>query len=320
MADTRVIPAPDSADPTLRFTHTIRYQNRYQVPIRVTGQLRTAKGRILGDLVEVAAPENTLRQGIMPRSSQNEPLQERPVILDCRLSQKALEAIVEERDQNPKRDILLTLHMSVLMLAPSFHVVGGVQVDPRQPHDLIAADQTMWGPGLGEIRSEIQTTNVTIYASQWSSEFAPTFGIGRYLVVELPEVVSGPKGETSLQKRVVAASEAIDQMRSDIANGHWSECIEHSRAVLELLRTPDDLKPTLLEDGLSDEAANDMLLSMKGSFDFASKFLKKTAKGSARLNPDLVAKKEDAYFVYSNALALVNLVSRKLNRASDTSR
>jgi hypothetical protein len=316
MVDTQVIPAPDSADPTFRFTHTIRYQYRYQVPVRLTGQVRTSHGRILGDLVELATPENMSKQGILPRSMQNEPLQDRPFILDCRLSPKAIEAIIEEREQNPKKDIQLILQMAVQYLAPSFRLASGDQAGQRPSGDAVLAEPTMWGPGLGEIRSEVATATVTIYASQWSSEFAPAFGVGRYLVVELPEVTSGGQGQSPTQRRISAASEAIVQMQGDINAGHWSECVEHSRAVLELLRSPDELKPILLEDGLSDEAADDMLKSMKSAFDFASKFLKKTARGSAQLNPALVAKKEDAYYVYSTSVALVNLVARKLTRAN----
>jgi asparagine synthetase B (glutamine-hydrolysing) len=70
-----------------------------------------------------------------------------------------------------------------------------------------------------------------------------------------------------------------------------------------------------VSDGLSDAAADDLLKSIRGAFDFASKFIKKIDRDAGGVSPALVAKKEDAMFVYSNALTLVNLLAAKRNRA-----
>lgn len=318
MADTRVIPAPDAADPTFRFFHSIKYQYRYQIPVRLSGQLRTGNGRILGDLVELAAPDNVTKQGILPRSMHNEPVQERPFVFDCRLSPYAIEALLRERDASPRRDIQLVLQMMVLYLDPSFRLTSSNQAGQGQLADLVAADPTTWGPGLGEIRSEMVTASLTIYSSQWTSEFAPAFGLGDYVVVELPRFRDEAHAETQMDHRIEAARKAVTQMQADINAGHWSECIEHSRAVAELLRAPEEVRGVLVEDGASDDAANSIISSVKGAFDYASKFLKKASKSSGTLNPALVPKKEDAYYVYTTSMALINLLARKMARARES--
>lgn len=312
MADAVVKPATDASDPTLRFTYTLRFQYRYQIPLGIAGQVRTKSGRIVGDLVDLAVQENAVSFGILPRSNQNEPVQERNYVLDCRLTEHGIAALEEERESDPRKDIHLILTMRGMFLQPTYRMIDRSPASTVE--GMVAGDQTRWGPGIGFIESMMLSSNVTIYSSQWTSEFAPAFGIGQFLIVELP-VISDHTGPASkLGERIREASIALESMRKDVEAGHWTECIEHSRPVTELLKDPEEVRVVLERDGLSTSAADDLLKSIRGAFDFASKFIKKVERGGAGLNPTLVAKKEDALYVYSSSVTLLNLIARKAAR------
>ncbi|MCI4326293.1 MAG: hypothetical protein L3K16_01450 [Thermoplasmata archaeon] len=105
-------------------------------------------------------------------------------------------------------------------------------------------------------------------------------------------------------------------MEEDVRTGNWNDCVQASRAVAELMKAPEELKAVMVADGLTDAASEDLLKAIRGAFDFASKFIKKVDREAGGINPALVARKEDAMFVYSNALTLVNLLATKRNRAN----
>ena len=65
-----------------------------------------------------------------------------------------------------------------------------------------------------------------------------------------------------------------------------------------------------------EEAADDLQKSMKGLFDYASKFTHSLERDKKKLLPPLKASKEDAVAAFAAASAMVNLVSAKLRRAS----
>lgn len=312
--DTRVTPASDTADPTLRFDTFIQYQYRYQVPLGLVGQVRTQLGKVVGDLVPLAHPDNAVDVGILPRSNQNEPMQERKFVLDCRLSPLGMAALLEARESDPKKDIRLVLMLRATFLLPAFRMANQLQGTPVE--GVVLGEPTKWGPGLGQIQSTVMTQNVVIYSSQWVSDFAPVFGVGRFMVVEVPVVERAQLPPSAFGKSLLEAQVAVGKMAADLEAGHWTECVEHSRTVAELLR--DEVKVTgiLEQDGLSREASEALVSTIRGQFTFASKFLHRRERGGAGPNPPLVAKKEDAFFVYNASVQLVNLLSRKAARSS----
>lgn len=318
MADASVAPAPNAADPTLRFTVTIDYQFRYTIPLGVFGHAKTEKGVIIGQLQPVGFSQNATHDGVLPRSNQNENTQRRPYTLDCRLTSRGVDALMDAREANPKKDVIVTLELVARFLLPKYRIgPSGLTMGPPMGNEnTVNAEQTNWGPGIAEIKGEVLQVSVKIPASDWANEFAPAFGVGRFLVVELPLPSSPGQAPTPLGERVASAFDAVRTMEADLRSGNWTDCVQHSRAVMELLKLPEELKALLVSDGLSEPAADDVLKSVRGSFDFTSKFIKRVERDSGGVNPTLTAKKEDAFFVYSNSVTLVNLLAAKQKRAT----
>jgi hypothetical protein len=313
MAEAKVAPALDTANPTLRFAVTFEFQFRYLVPIRIYGQVRTLTGRILGDLRLLASPENAWRDGILPRSNQNEPQQKRTAVLDCALTPAAIAAILKERETHPTKDIVLNLQMVLVSLQPNFRLSAGGS--PPGPADVVFGQQTTWGPGLGEVHGEAFNCSMTIYSSQWSSEYAPAFGVGRFLMLEIPEIPLEGAVAGALADRVRAASVALGKMRIDIEKGEWTQCAEDARPVVELLNNRELLRPLFETNGVQPATAEALLSGLQGVLDYAHAFHHRLDKPREKVVPAVNAEPEDAYLAFATAAALLNLVARKLQKA-----
>jgi hypothetical protein len=310
--DVTVKPAPDTADPTLRLELGIEYQHRYRVPLRLAGQVKSELGVLVGDLIVAAIPANGGKFPVLPRSTQNEPVQRWAVTGDCRLSPMAVWELLRAREANSKKDVILELALLFTTLQPSYRLVG--LPGANQPDTTVAVEMTSQGPGIGEVATELVTLRVVIHSSDWAHDYAPAFGVGRFTVVELPVLDAPVAAGHTLSEKLARAAGAVSEMTGDIRAGDWTDCVEHSRSVMELLKTSRaDVKALLVQDGLSDAAAEDLLNSVQAGFDFASKFIHE-AGPDRKLNPALVARKEDAYYVYAASTGLVDLVARKVAR------
>lgn len=313
MAELSVKPHPSSVNPALRIELVWEYQDRYVVPLRAEGQVKSERGQLVGHLVSSAVPENAFKTGILPQS-QNPTQQKRKVLFDCLLSHRALEHILDCRDSNPRGDVVLNVDLILWTLNPVFRVGPQMAGSAEIP---FFAGTTAWGSGFGTLNSEVATGSLTIYSSQWTTDYAPAFGIGRFFTVELPDPrPAKPPSETSFGGRLTRAVAALDKMERDVRAGHWTDCVEDSRPVMELLQTPSEVKALLLADGLSEPAADELLKVIDGEFYFASKFIHELTTNKKDLSPPLTAKKEDAYFVYATAVSIVNLLGRKSSRQS----
>jgi hypothetical protein len=248
-----------------------------------------------------------------------------------RLTPRELEHLEECRNHNRKHDLILNVETQVTYLHPmstaydltvfDTHIgmgpnpdkrSGFVLFDPRKEGNSggVSVIALSGGDALFEVVTEVVKTTVTVPSSDWINDFVPAFGLGTFIVFEVPDS-TGLAVPQELKERFVRATLAVASMKNDMAQGEWPECIRHSRDVWDLTRREDVLKPYLIGGGLSDAAAMNLLASMKTMFDFSSKFVKAAEVGSGEVNPVLPASKEDAYFVYALATSMVNLLSRK---------
>jgi len=88
--------------------------------------------------------------------------------------------------------------------------------------------------------------------------------------------------------------------------------IKALRPVWELLREVEEIKKLLRADGFPEEAALDFRGAVQKLFDFASKF--DHARDRETILPNIKPQKEDAYFAFTLAGAVLNVITRKTNR------
>ena len=176
--------------------------------------------------------------------------------------------------------------------------------------DLVALGMTYSGVGFGEFAREVQNFDVTISSSDWVHDFLPVFGLGRFLTLDLPI----PEPASELDEKLERAVQALSKMDSDIQRGEWADCVEDSRPVWDLLKTENPPVKSLITQAFPGEAGTDLLAAVRKLFTFVSTFVKPLDRDKTRLNPVTIPQKEEAYFVYSTSVTVVNLVAQKLRK------
>jgi hypothetical protein len=339
-------PLENFLEPAIQFPLQLTYNNR-EVPIAVSGLLLAEDNKILVPLSEIEktgtsskdigsiGAEGTGKDQYILRESTHD------MTLIATLSQKAIDYIDSLRDKNAKGDVNLKLFLRVRILKSNtviapLHSRAPAEVGPPlrerledlgkealitygYKRDYAPEAGNLWvisgsnEPVFLNITDMVQEVPVTIYESNWIHDFAPQLGLGRFVLAELaiPAPIS-IKGKHS--KRVDKAFEALQRMEKEIREGEWTEAIEKSRPVAELLREEDLVKSLLTKHGYHEDAANSLIATIKGLFEYGSKFLHKVAKDGTTIPPEIKAEKEDAYLTYTVSTALVNLLTQKARK------
>jgi len=339
-------PLENSVEPGIRFLLRLTY-NRLEAPLRITGLLAAEDNKILAFLSETGKAGTTFQDiGEIGAEGthQDKDLRKEDahnVSLIAVLSSRAIDHIETVRDKNVKGDVILKLSTKVRILKsqaviPPIHRIDPSATSPplrerleelgrhalltyKPERDYYPKEGNLWvisgsgRPTFLSITDMEQELVTTIYASNWIHDFAPHLGLGRFVLAELPVPdVLTLKGTHA--RRLSKAFEALEQMEEKIKEGEWSEVIEKSRPVAELLRDDTTVKSILLKHGYHEDAANSLLTTIRGLFDYGSKFIHKVAKDGTTIPPELKAEKEDAYLTYSVSTALVNLLTRKAGK------
>jgi hypothetical protein len=339
-------PLENSIEPAIQFCLQLTYNN-LEVPIALRGLILAEDGKILTTLSDTIktgtankdigriGAEGTVKDHDIRRESTQD------MSLIATLSSKALDYIDNLRNKDTKSDVKLKLLLrtrilkSNAVIAP-LHSRAFGEVGPPLRERLEA-----WGgealvtygykrdyaPEVGNlwaisgsndavfltIADWEQEIPVTIYSSNWIHDFAPQLGMGRFVLAELAIPTPIPiKGKHS--KRVDKAFEALKKMEKEVREGEWTEAIEKSRPVAELLREEDLVKSLLTKHGYHEDAANSLITAIKGLFEYGSKFLHKVARDGTTIPPVTKAEKEDAYLTYTVSTALVNLLTQKARK------
>jgi len=171
------------------------------------------------------------------------------------------------------------------------------------------------GPVFLKVEDHVEELPIRIPAQDWIHDFAPFLGIGKYLVVELP-IPESIKISDELANRIEEASKSLDKMREDILACEWNRVIEDSRPIFELFRKygKNLVKEILTREGYTEEAIKNLLDSIDNLFHYSSKFHHRTDESGKKIIPEIKASKEDAYLIYTTAMGLVNLLTRKVKR------
>ncbi|MHB1664267.1 MAG: hypothetical protein ACYCT7_03250 [bacterium] len=168
------------------------------------------------------------------------------------------------------------------------------------------------GPIFLEVIDDINDLPITIPSSDWIHDFCPAFNIGKFFVFEylMPNYT---EGSDSFEERLNKAINAIKDMESKMIAGEWTDVIEDSRPIFELLKNQGEIKNLFIEDGFTDEAYNNLNNSLQSLFDFSSKFHHSVSQ-TKKVMPKIKASKEDAYLIYTISMTIVNLISKKLQK------
>ncbi|PWU08792.1 MAG: hypothetical protein C5B47_04175 [Verrucomicrobia bacterium] len=225
------------------------------------------------------------------------------------LTEKHLDAIETARALQPKGDVFLTLKFGLQYLE---HGLGIHSLGAREANVAEVADKTK----LLQAKFWTTSTWFKIPGSDWAHDYSPGLGIGKFMVVEIPQPRSLPTAGAAFADRVPKALSALERARHELRSGEWPEVIKALRPVWELLREVEEIKKLLIADSIPEAAATEFRDALQSLFNLASKFDHALERDRKTLQPDIKAQKEDAYFAFSVASASLNLITRKGFRQS----
>ena len=339
--EVNVNPYPNACDPTLLVKVKIQYSVGYAVFLGTEGFVASKEGKMLGALELLPNDECKFEEALQPwdRIGSGADQTTRSFSYTVKLSGVGLAHIETLRQKDRKKDVILVFDFVTRLFHPQFTRAQVATValdqniqqrvfgshDPSRRGILVTTSGNGGEPsllsGMGSVPGSIgkyswypqKGIEHTIRSSDWVSDFAPVFGLGRSLVIEVPEV-EPPLTDGDLGRRLKEAAEALPKMREDITKGEWTTCAEDARPIIELLNKKDLVLNLLTSDGLPRDAAESLVTGVSGIFDYASKFHHRVERDGSTVTPPVKAEKEDAYLAYMNAVTLVNLVSQKARK------
>lgn len=336
----------ETLHPSLDIVLSIRYREAFNIPISILGIVRSEDNRVLGHIFEVPSKNAHQLQikafhYLEQRNNQDSSLSRTFRLV---LDQKALDHIETLRDKNKKGDVIIQLDINISWLTTQTEV-GSYSTErltlPDQQNknnlkliDAITLASQNPNTMQGHLRMLVEQQGNsfltlsdgsfsiihTIHGSDWINDFQPQLGIGKFLVMEIPEIISVNEPKNKLEERLHSASQNLLKIQISVRKGEWEEVAEDCRAVYENLRSKDFREEfdlfvrKLLRDanGISDKGIGDFMQMIEGQNGFIHEFHHVIDKEG---NPKRISvHKEDAYALYISLVGLVNMLTSKYYR------
>ncbi len=329
-------PETDSIEPTLWVQVEIKYNEPAEMPVSFSARLRLSGTKYIGGTAHgTFGGSNVPISGALVRIP-GEPggNAERKLWAEFRfpLSRREIDAVQQIRERDPHADIPLNLAIQALtfevkMRPLPIDYLEQRSTPPNPPHQLVEfhRPQTQGAPGevllargdetpLKLVTHSLGEIGFAIPSSHWVRTYAPQFGVGQFMVVDIPVIDQALVTDGELATRVNAAIGALKHMEEDIRKGEWTQCAEDSRTVLELLNRPALLRPLLKTTGLPEANENALLDGLRQVYSYSHAFHHRVEDNGKVIESAVNADPEDAYLAFATTAALLNLVARKLKR------
>jgi hypothetical protein len=329
----------DSIEPTLRIFTVVRYDHLSELPISFSARLKLQGGRFIGGASVGTFSGSNIRVSVlwMPNPGTPPPHGdgEMRVEFSFRLTPLEVSAIHLQRGADAHADIQLTLSIQAqaveLKLRPfTIEFVEGVPRSGGAPRPNLIALHPPTAPGNpgdvlvakgDDVPFRLMThalgdLGVMIPSSHWVRDYAPAFGVGRFMTVDIPEPETAPSGAGELATRVNQAVDALRRMQEDVRKSEWTQCAEDARPVLELLNRQELLRPLLRTAGVPEANETALLEGLRQVFTYTHAFHHRVQDGGRVTESAVNAEPEDALLAFGVTAALLNLVAKKLSRTT----
>jgi hypothetical protein len=295
--------------PALTIGLDIQCPRNIEAPISISGTLSTSDGKVVSFLNEYNLNTDSyfeldaLTEAERKRILKEKDIRQYYVQLTAVLSQKAIEYIEIQREKDSTKSVKFMLNFIVKYLE--------IQV---KPVNVIEGT-------LIRVQIKRDQQRFEIKQSDWVIKYSPNIGIGNFLLLEL-QIPDDKKVSKFWKDLYAALCHNLKDIEKCLRSGDWEKAMFFARKFYENVKIGDgkpghkqfkeEFDKLLTKDQHSEEGIQNLHDGIWKLFEFFSKYVHgKDTKGYPRPLP--VSTKEDAYFAYSLALGLLNLIGKKTN-------
>lgn len=212
-------PGYNFVNPTIRFDTRIEHNRGKEAIIQVNGWVKTEADIYISPLTELLESDQR-KDELAARGTyhdRNNYTNTHHLILTTQLNEKSLKYVENERTKNKKKDVVLKIELNIAFLesdalishvhmldTPQFKLPynkiptnTGREIDFKimaYAYDREYSSNTNNGwilsgnnsPSFLSVHNQKISYRVTIPSSDWINDYAPIFGLGNYLIIEIP--------------------------------------------------------------------------------------------------------------------------------------
>jgi hypothetical protein len=299
-----------SLSPTLQLYVNIEFAYRVELPISITGRIVSNELKIITYISEHHIDRdmqfgiNLLTKSEKEKTNREHNNDTYSTCLSAELSPKAIEYMEIIRERDSEKSVQFTIEFMIKYME--------IPVEPE-----------MLQQG-NFIKLSIRNINYKyqIEQSEWVRKYSPYLGIGKYLLLEF--LIPTENSIPLFWKKVYdALSQNVKDMESCLRNGDWQKTMFFARKFYENAKIGDgkpgheefknEFAKLMTKDQHCEQGVKDLHDGIWKLFEFYSKYSHDQDK-QGNIKPLPVSRKEDAYFAYSTAIGLLNLIGSKINR------
>ncbi len=319
-----VSPFSNSIIPTIQIAFVIKLASRALL-ITATGSVYSEDGKRISNLVPHQLPYSDISISDISTLQNTQTQEKKPLQLTMlfSLDREALDHIENVRFKNKKRDVVFRFDVKPIIL---YYTV----LRSQERGEIKKAEIEK---NVAIVPESHLSLEYTIPASDWVNDFQIPLGIGKFLIVEIPQLESEKLPNIELREEAKILVQALNEatkylqaIEGNLRQGNWNEVVKDSRLLLELFRktkvttdNPQNIKEVIKDilirtTGLQPSDASSLTEAID-KFSIYTGALHHSVDQSGQIKETIfTGDKEDAYFAYMFSFGLVNLLHRKLKK------
>jgi hypothetical protein len=313
------------------------------LPLGINGQVSAVDGKYLTNLIEL--PSNEQQHHYQSRiKTINDPTPHSVSTYEHELiftfDKRSLDYVEERRYDTKNADVILSFTLTQHLLRPSLKVGSFAPKQFEDDNFVIVTDPSinrsnniriiLHESGRSLFHHEIKTTVIkhNIPASTWVNVFQGPLGIGKFLIVEVPQPeidqincsATMTTDQITFKERVDRAFTTLQEMEEELRNGEWGTVVLKLRDI-ELFKknvTQFIKKMVSQTTAMEEEKVGELTLAIDKLLSYASE-LHHVVDSRGNIKEVYSGGKEDAYMAFMLATSLTNLLARKFKTIVDKS-
>ncbi len=330
-----VVPYTNSIAPAIKLS-VIETVQQNTLLLRIDGQVFAEDGKYLANLIELPLPPSNLTM----RAKGLSDYQPYQMItykseLMFTLDKKSLDYIENVRQKNKKHDVVFKFTIHITFLSHDIAVgdyssrdtqMGKVILSSWQQPSRAETNLNMLVPTSTALQlfnyqiSQLDNHPYTISSSDWVNDFQEYLGIGKFMIIEIPEPELVNVSDTQLtqeqknfKERLDKAYTILPKMELELKRGEWGDVVKLSRELLELFKkdVTQFIKDTVSKTtGVDERTAGALTMAIDNLYSYANE-LHHEVDSKGNVKDVYTGGKEDAEMTYMLSSALVKLLAKK---------